>query len=168
MTDPAELVSALYAELRRLAHHYMRDERAGHTLQTTALVHEAYMRLADLDRMQFRDRDHFTAVAATMMRRVLVDYARARARDKRGGGISIVSISRAEDLPQTAVDLLGLDQALDRLARMDPPRARMVELRFFGGLTIEETAHLLGVSPKTVTRDWAIAKAWLHHELYGQ
>lgn len=155
----------MYAELRRVAHHYMRAERAGHTLQTTALVHEAYLRLASLERMQFRDRAHFVAMAATMMRRVLVDYARAHARDKRGGGVAITSEDASGEAPQQEIDLLALDDALDRLARLDVQQARIVELRFFGGLTIDETARALEISPKTVTRDWAVAKAWLYHEL---
>jgi RNA polymerase sigma factor (TIGR02999 family) len=155
----------VYAELRRVAHHYMRAERAGHTLQTTALVHEAYLRLASLERMQFRDRAHFVAMAATMMRRVLVDYARAHARDKRGGGVAITSEDASGEAPQQEIDLLALDDALDRLARLDVQQARIVELRFFGGLTIDETARALEISPKTVTRDWAVAKAWLYHEL---
>jgi RNA polymerase sigma factor (TIGR02999 family) len=143
----------------------MRAERAGHTLQTTALVHEAYLRLAGLERMQFRDRAHFIAMAATMMRRVLVDYARAHARDKRGGGVVITSEAASGEAPQQEIDLLALDDALDRLARLDVQQARIVELRFFGGLTIDETARALEISPKTVTRDWAVAKAWLYHEL---
>ncbi len=155
----------MYAELRRLAHHYMRAERTSHTLQTTALVHEAYLRLAGVDRMQFRDRAHFIAMAATMMRRILVDYARAHARDKRGGGISVTSLHDVAVGSRQDVDLVALDDALERLARFDPRQARIVELRFFGGLTIEETAEALGVSAKTVKRDWAIAKAWLHQEL---
>ena len=161
----ADLVPAVYAELRRLAHHYMRAERTSHTLQTTALVHEAYLRLAGVDRMQFRDRAHFIAMAATMMRRILVDYARAHARDKRGGGISVTSLQDVAVGSRQDVDLVALDDALERLARFDPRQARIVELRFFGGLTIEETAEALGVSAKTVKRDWAIAKAWLHQEL---
>jgi RNA polymerase sigma-70 factor (ECF subfamily) len=155
----------MYTELRRLAHHYMRGERTGHTLQTTALVHEAYLRLASVDRMQFRDRAHFIAMAATMMRRILVDHARAHARHKRGGGVSVTSLNEAAVGPRKTVDLVALDDALERLVRLDAQQARIVELRFFGGLTIEETAAALGVSPKTVNRDWAIAKAWLHQEL---
>jgi RNA polymerase sigma factor (TIGR02999 family) len=161
------LVPALYTELRRLAHHYMRGERTGHTLQTTALVHEAYLRLAAVDRMQFRDRTHFVAMAATMMRRILVDHARAHTRDKRGGGVSVTSLDDVGVGPRQTVDLVALDQALERLASQDAQQARIVELRFFGGLTIEETAAALGISVKTVKRDWAIAKAWLHHELAG-
>jgi len=161
----AGLVPAVYAELRRLAHQYMRGERTGHTLQTTALVHEAYLRLADVNRMQFRDRRHFIALAATMMRRILVDYARAHARGKRGGGIPVVSVQDVGPIPRQDVDVVALDGALERLARFDLRQARIVELRFFGGLTIDETAETLGVSAKTVKRDWAIAKAWLRQEL---
>jgi RNA polymerase sigma-70 factor (ECF subfamily) len=159
------LVPAVYTELRRLAHHYMRGERKRHTLQTTALVHEAYLRLTAVDRMQFRDRGHFVAMAATMMRRILVDHARARGREKHGGRISVISLDRVAVGPRQPVDLMALDEALEQLARMDEQQAKIVELRFFGGLTIEETAGALGISAKTVTRDWAIAKAWLHQEL---
>jgi len=155
----------VYQELHRLAHHYMRRERAAHTLQTTALVHEAYLRLAAVDRMQFRDRAHFIAMAATMMRRILVDHARALGRDKRGGGISVTSLQDGAVEPPPNVDLIALDEALERLAAVDAQQAHIVELRFFGGLTIDETAALLGVSAKTVKREWAIAKAWLYGEL---
>jgi RNA polymerase sigma factor (TIGR02999 family) len=159
--------AAVYDELRRLAQHYMRGERQGHTLQPTALVHEAYLRLAEIHRIHFKDRSHFIAIAATTMRRILVDHARARARDKRGGGVSVLSLQDVGAGPQQSVDLMALDLALDQLARMDPQQARIVELRFFGGLTIEETAEALGISPKTVNRDWAIAKAWLHQAVGG-
>jgi RNA polymerase sigma factor (TIGR02999 family) len=155
----------MYDELRRLAHHYMRRERPGHTLQTTALVNEAYVRLAGVDRTPARDRAHVFALAATMMRRILVDHARAHARDKRGGGVSVTSLDGIDIGPGSGVDVVALDEALERLARMDPQQAKIVELRFFGGLTIAETAEELGISAGTVKRDWAIAKAWLHHEI---
>ncbi len=165
LDQPAAFVPAMYDELRRLAHRYMRGERAGHTLQTTALVNEAYVRLAGVDRTPVRDRAHVFALAATMMRRILVDHARARARDKRGGGVSVTSLEGIAIGPRTGVDVVALDEALERLARMDPQQAKIVERRFFGGLTIAETADELGISAGTVKRDWAIAKAWLHHEI---
>src|SRR5439155_17409852 len=166
--DPAardELGALVHGELRKIAHHYLRNEREGHTLQTDALVNEAYVRLAGVDRLQWRDRTHFFAIAAMLMRRVLVDYARERGRDKRGGGISITSLDERVAGGTRDVDMLALDEALTRLAAIDPQQERIVELRFFGGLTVEETAGELGISPATVKRDWAIAKAWLHHEL---
>jgi RNA polymerase sigma factor (TIGR02999 family) len=159
------LMPVVYGELRRLAHHYMRGERADHTLQTTALVNEAYLRLVGVDRMHWRDRAHFFAMAATLMRRVLVDHARQRARDKRGGGISVTSLDEHAIAAQPAVDVIALDEALARLASLDAQQERIVELRFFAGLTLEETAEALGISPATVKREWASAKAWLFHEL---
>ena len=166
--DPAardRLVPIVYEELRRLAHHYMRNERSDHTLQTTALVNELYLRLAGIDALQWRDRAHFLAMAATLMRRVLVDYARQRARDKRGAGLSIISLDENVIAPQPAVDVVALDDALARLAAVDSQQSRIVELRFFAGLSVKETAEALGVSPATVKRDWATAKLWLYHEL---
>ena len=159
------LVPIVYEELRRLAHHYMRNERSGHTLQTTALVNELYLRLAGIDALGWRDRAHFFAMAATLMRRVLVDYARQRARDKRGAGLSIISLDENVIAPQPAVDVVALDDALARLAAVDSQQSRIVELRFFAGLSVKETAEALGVSPATVKRDWATAKLWLYHEL---
>jgi RNA polymerase sigma factor (TIGR02999 family) len=146
----------------------MRGEHAGHTLQTTALVNEAYLRLVDVDRIEWRGRGHFFAMAATLMRRILVDYARDRARDKRGGGVTFTSLGDKAIASPSNVDVLALDEALDRLATMDPQQSRIVELRFFAGLTIEETAEMLDISPATVKRDWTWAKAWLHHQLAGQ
>jgi RNA polymerase sigma-70 factor (ECF subfamily) len=160
-----ELVPIVYDELRKVAHHYMRGEHPGHTLQTTALVNEAYLRLAGVERLQWRDRTHFFAMAAMLMRRILVDYARERGRDKRGGGVSITSLDERVAGGNRDVDVLALDEALTRLAAMDPQQERIVELRFFAGLTVEETAAELGISSATVKRDWAIAKAWLYHEL---
>ena len=166
--DPAardRLLPIVYDELRRLAHHFMRGEREGHTLQTTALVNEAYLRLAGIDGLQWRDRAHFFAMAATLMRRVLVDYARQRGRDKRGAGVSVTSLDEHAIAPQPAVDVVALDDALERLAAVDPQQARVVELRFFAGLSVKETAEALGVSAATVKRDWATAKLWLYNEL---
>lgn len=166
LDDPSRLMPLVYDELRRLAHHYMRGERADHVLQTTALVNEAYLRLAGLDRLQWRDRTHFFAMAATMMRRILVDHARSRDRDKRGGGVIVTSIGDHDAAaPETGVDIAALDAALTDLARFDAQQARIVELRFFGGLTIDETAAALEISPATVGREWASARAWLHHHL---
>ena len=141
------LVPIVYEELRRLAHHYMRGEREGHTLQTTALVNEVYLRLAGLDGLRWHDRAHFFAMAATLMRRVLVDYARQRGRDKRGAGVSVTSLDENAIAPQPAVDVVALDEALERLAAVDPQQGRVVELRFFAGLSVKETAEALGVSP---------------------
>jgi RNA polymerase sigma factor (TIGR02999 family) len=159
------LVPIVYEELRRLAHHYMRGEREGHTLQTTALVNEVYLRLAGIDGLQWRDRAHFFAMAATLMRRVLVDYARQRGRDKRGAGVSVTSLDKNAIAPQPAVDVVALDEALERLAAVDPQQGRVVELRFFAGLSVKEAAEALGVSAATVKRDWATAKLWLYNEL---
>ena len=166
--DPAaldRLVPLVYGELRRLAHHYMRRERDGHTLQTTALVNEVYLRLAGIKGLRWRDRAHFFAMAGTLMRRVLVDYARRQNRDKRGGGVAVVSADGHAITPAPGVDIVALDEALGRLAAVDSQQCRVVELRFFGGLSIDETAEALGISPATVKRDWTTAKAWLHHEL---
>ena len=159
------LIPIVYEELRRLAHHYMRGERAGHTLQTTALVNEAYMRLAGIEQIEWRNRGHFFAMAATVMRRVLVDHARERGRDKRGGGLVFTTLTEHAITSSPAIDVLALDEALDRLADLDPQQARIVELRYFTGLTIEETADALDVSPATVKRDWTWAKAWLYQRL---
>jgi RNA polymerase sigma factor (TIGR02999 family) len=160
-----QLVPIVYEELRRLAHHYMRGERSGHTLQTTALVNEAYLRLAGIDAVRWRDRVHFFAVAATLMRRVLVDYARQRGREKRGAGVTVISFDENALPPRPGVDIVALDEALGRLAAVDPQQGRVVELRFFAGLSVEETADALGISPATVKRDWATAKLWLYNEL---
>ena len=164
--DPGDLVPLVYDELRRLARHYMRGERPDHVLQATALVNEAYLRLAGMSRLPWRDRTHFFAMAATQMRRILVEHARGRGAAKRGGGVHIVSIGHlAEDVADRGVDVTALDQALDQLARFDPRQARIVELRFFGGLTMDETAEALAISPATVGREWVSAKAWLHYHL---
>ena len=168
--DPAardQLVSIVYDELRRLAHRQMRREREGHVLQTTALVNEACLRLLGLDRMQWRDRSHFFAMAATLMRRVLVDDARQRDRQKRGGQATMVALDEQAVAPERSVDVIALDEALERLAALDARQAKVVELRFFGGLSVEETAGVLAVSPASVKRDWASAKLWLFRELAG-
>jgi len=159
------LVPIVYEELRRLAHYHMNGERAGHTLQTTALVNEVYLRLAGIKGLQWRDRAHFFAMAGTLMRRVLVDYARRHKRDKRGGGVTVISLDGHAVTATPSVDIEALDESLQRLSAVDPQQGRIVELRFFGGLSIEETAEALGISPATVKRDWTTAKAWLHHEL---
>lgn len=159
------LVPIVYEELRRLAHHYMRGEREGHTLQTTALVNEVYLRLAGIDGLRWRDRAHFFAMAATLMRRVLVDYARQRAREKRGAGVSVIPLDENAAAPSPGVDVVALDGALERLAAVDPQQSRVVELRFFAGLSVKETAEALGVSAATVKRDWATAKLWLYNDL---
>jgi len=169
--DPSardRLVPIVYEELRRLAHHYMRGERVGHTLQTTALVNEVYLRLAGINGLQWRDRTHFFAMAGRLMRRVLVDYARRHGRDKRGGGVSVTTLDDHAVTTEPSVDIIALDAALEHLAAVDPQQSQIVELRFFGGLSIEETAEALGISPATVKRDWTTAKMWLHHELTGR
>jgi RNA polymerase sigma factor (TIGR02999 family) len=162
------LLPLVYAELRRIAARHLRHERPGHTLQPTALVHEAYLRLVSAPELEWRDRAHFFGVAARLMRQILVDHARARQRAKRGGEVRKVSLDEAPEARVTAdVDLLALDEALERLAELDPQQSRVVELRYFGGLTIEETAEVVGVSPATVKREWTLAKAWLRRELGG-
>jgi RNA polymerase sigma-70 factor, ECF subfamily len=162
----AKLIPMVYGELRRLAGSYMRRERSDHTLQATALVHEAYLKLIEQRAVNWQSRAHFFGIAAQIMRRILVDHARGHLRDKRGGGQSEVPLDEAIVFaPQQSSELVRLDQALDRLALIDPRQAKIVELRFFGGLTVEEASEVLGISPKTVKRDWSVAKAWLHGEL---
>jgi len=164
----ALLVPRIYAELHRLAHHHMRAERSGRTLQTTALVNEAYLRLVDTRRIRWESRAHFLGVAAQAMRRVLVDAARARGARKRGGAESPVVLDEALlAAPERSASLLALDDALTALASVDPRKSQMVELRYFAGLSVAETATVLGVSPETVHRDWRVAKAWLLRELSG-
>ena len=160
------LMPIVHDELRRLAHGSMRREPAGHILQTTALVNEAYLKLVNERAIRWQDRAHFYAVAAQMMRRILVDYARARKAAKRGGGAVRVSLDEAAAASeQRADDLIALDEALERLARIDERKSRVTEYRFFAGLSVEETAAVLGVSPDTVMRDWRLARAWLYREL---
>jgi RNA polymerase sigma factor (TIGR02999 family) len=161
------LTPIVYEELRRLARRYMKRERTGHSLQTTALVNEAYVRLVDYKRMQWQDRAHFFAVSAQLMRRILVEYAR-RHNLKRGGGVQHVSLEEAAMVgDDRAPDLVALDDAMNALARHDPRKVQVVEMRFFGGLSVEETAEVLKVSPVTVKRDWSTAKLWLYRELAG-
>lgn len=161
-----KLMPIVYEELRRLAHRYMAHERAGHTLQTTALVNEAYMRLVNERGMNWQNRTHFFAVAAQIMRFILVDYARGHVRAKRGGGAEQISLNEALVVSEDRItDLLILDEVLTRLAEFDQRKSRIAELRFFAGLTVEETAEVLSVSVETINRDWRLAKAWLHREL---
>jgi len=181
----AELMPLVYGELRRLADRQLRGERSNHTLQRTALVHEAYMRLINQRNVNWQSRAQFIGLAAQLMRRILIDHARTKRRAKRGGGIAPVSLdqtgvvlsapdeegNRAEALELAAdptVDLGAIDQALQRLEAIDPKQGRIVELRFFGGLSIEETAEVVGVSPATVKREWALARAWLRRELVSE
>jgi RNA polymerase sigma factor (TIGR02999 family) len=166
------LTPLVYNELRRMARRYMRRERAGNTLQTTALVHEAYIRLVDAKSVEFKDRVHFFALCAAMMRRILVDSARTRATAKRGGGVEHMAHSEGVNLDEIAgnvsqkgAELLALDKALQDLSRLDPRKARVIELRFFGGLSVDETAEVLNISPQSVMRDWKLARAWLNREL---
>ncbi len=161
-----QLTPIVYEELRRIAHNYMRKENPGHDLQTTALVNEAYLRLVDQRQTDWQNRSHFFAIASTMMRRILVDYARSNLYQKRGGGAVHVSLSHAKFISQEEhIDLVALDEALKSLAKIDERRSRAVELRFFGGLSVQETADILKVSVDTVMRDWNLAKAWLKREL---
>jgi RNA polymerase sigma factor (TIGR02999 family) len=161
-----ELLPAIYDELRRLAAAYLRRERPDHTLQATALVHEAFLKLVDQRSVRWQNRAHFFGIAAQVMRRILVDHARAHGASKRGSGERPLSLDEVVAVGQGAnVDVLALDQALTRLADLDPQQARIVELRFFGGLTMDETAEVLHVSAATVGRDWTLAKAWLYAAL---
>ena len=160
------LIPLVYDELKRLAHRYMAGERPDHSLQTTALVNEAYMRLIDCSRVRWQNRAHFFAVSAQLMRRILVDIARSRGYLKRGAGMRRLSLEKSPDIfEQTDPDVVALDDALNALAAIDPRKSQIIEMRFFGGLTAEETAEVLKVSPDTVLRDWKLAKVWLHREL---
>ena len=164
-----EVVRAVYEELRRMADRYLRQERPDHTLQPTALVHEAYLRLIDQTQVSWQNRAHFFGVAAQMMRRILVDHAKTKHREKRGGAATHLPLDEALDLSQgRASDLVALDDALERLGEIDERKSRVVELRFFGGLSVEETAEVLKVSPQTVLRDWKLAKAWLYQEIKNE
>jgi RNA polymerase sigma factor (TIGR02999 family) len=164
-----ELIPLVYDELRRLARRYMNRERTGHTLQTTALVNEVYLRMVDFQQTQWQNRAHFFAVSAQLMRRILVDFARSRGYQKRGGGARKISL---EEAPEIGVDRpaewIALDDALNALAEVDARKSRVVELRFFGGLSVNETAHVLGVSADTIMRDWKMAKVWLLREMRGE
>jgi RNA polymerase sigma factor (TIGR02999 family) len=161
----ARLTPLVHHELQRIARRCLRTERADHSLPPTALVHEAYLRLVDAQQVNWQNRSHFLAMAARLMRRVLVDLARARRRQKRGGGALHVSLTDALQSTEKSCDLTALDTALDELAAIDPRRSQVVELRFFGGLSVAETGAVLGVSPDTVMRDWKLARAWLRREL---
>jgi RNA polymerase sigma factor (TIGR02999 family) len=155
----------VYKELRRVAHHYLRKERRGHTLQSTALVHEAYVRLQKQSTVKFENREHFFAICAQLMRQILVEYARSRSAAKRDGGQRLTLNDSLNLGKGRNLDFAALDDALSDLARLDAQQSRIVELRFFAGLSIEETSRALGVSPATVKRDWATARVWLHHEI---
>ncbi len=162
----SRLIPLVYDELRRLARHYLRQERPDHTLQATALVHEAYLRLVDQRERTWQSRAHFIGAAAQLMRRILVDYARGRQTAKRGRVPQKVPLEEALLFSEEqSEELVALDGALERLAQIDARQSRIVELRFFGGLTVEETAEVVGISPKTVKRDWSVARAWLHREI---
>jgi RNA polymerase sigma factor (TIGR02999 family) len=164
-----QMLPVVYQELHRLATRYLEREATGHTLQPTALVHEAYLRLVDQRRVDWRNRAQFLGVAANMMRRILVNHARDRTALKRGGGAQQVSLSLVGSLPGgPEVELIALEDALERLAQLDQRKSRVVELKFFGGLTIEEIAEVLEISPATVEREWAFARAWLYEAIEGQ
>jgi RNA polymerase sigma factor (TIGR02999 family) len=162
----SRLIPLVYDELHRLAAAYMRRERGDHTLQATALVNEAYLKLIEQRSVDWQGRSHFFGLAAQMMRRILIDHARGHLRGKRGGGERPVPLDEAVVFsPEQSSELIRLDESLLRLAKIDPRQAKIVELRFFGGLTVEQTAEVMGISPKTVKRDWSVAKAWLHGDL---
>ena len=164
-----QLMPLVYDELRRLASHYLRRERSDHTLQSTALVHEAYLRLAGQNPPEWQNRAHFFGIAARIMRQILVEHARGRATAKRGGGAFRLTLDSAIALSDNLdVDIVELDRALTDLAELDPQQGRIVELRFFGGLTIEDTSEVLGISPATVKRDWVTARAWLYRAMTGE
>ena len=161
-----KLMPLVYDELHRLAHRYMKRESPGHTLQTSALVNEAFVKLVDQRNVRWQNRAHFFGIAAQMMRRILVDYARSRSTAKRGGGAAQISLDESLIVSnERTAEIVNVHEALERLAEFDARKSQIVELRFFGGLSIEETAEVLGVSPGTVMRDWTMAKAWLHREL---
>jgi RNA polymerase sigma factor (TIGR02999 family) len=163
-----QLIPLVEADLRRLARAYMARERPGHTLQATALMNEAFVRLVDARKIRWQDRSHFVGIAARLMRRILVDHARSHGAHKRGGAAIKVTLTDGVALaPAPALHLLALDSALEKLARDDPRKAKVVDLRYFGGLSVEETAHVLHVSPDTIKRDWRLAKLWLLRELEG-
>lgn len=165
-TDALEQLTPLvYKELKRLAQWHMNRERFGHTLQATALVNEAFLRLVDINQIQWQDRAHFFAMAARQMRRVLIDAARRHGNQKRGGDVRKVSLAEVFGVPDRPEELVALDEALEALSQLDARRGRVVEMKFFGGLSVEEIAEVLQVSPETVKRDWKLAKAWLGREL---
>ena len=160
-----ELIPLVYDELRRLAARYMRRESQGHTLQTSALINEAYLRLVDQKKVQLQNRAQFFGFAAQLMRRILVDHARSRSRIKRGGGVQMVSLAEQAVISNDVAEVIALDDALKNLAEMDPRKAQIVEMKFFGGLTNEEVAEVLKVTSRTVEREWRKAKAWLHRAI---
>jgi len=160
-----ELIPLVYDELRRLAGRYMRRESEGHTLQTSALVNEAYLRLVDQKNVKWQNRAHFFGVAAQLMRRILVDHARSRSRAKRGGGVQMVPLAEQAVISKELADVIALDDALKNLAEMDPRKSQIVEMKFFGGLTTEEVAEVLNVTSRTVEREWRKAKAWLNRAI---
>jgi len=163
------LMPLVYDELRRLAHYYLQRERPEHTLQSTALVHEAYLRLAGQNPPQWQNRAHFFGIAAHLMRQILVEYSRGHNAAKRGGSACKLTLDEAMALPtKVDVDVVALDRALTELSELDAQQGRIVELRFFGGLTIEDTSEVLGISPATVKRDWTTARAWLHRAITGE
>jgi RNA polymerase sigma-70 factor (ECF subfamily) len=160
------LMPLVYTELRQLAHRYMRRERPGHTMQTTALIHEAYLRLVDQNQVRWQHQAHFFGIAARLMRQILIEHAHSHTRAKRGGGVGTLALDEAAIVSQArATELLALDDALERLATIDPRKSQVVELRFFGGLSVEEAAQVLNIAPNTVLRDWRMAKAWLRREI---
>ncbi len=165
-----QLIRLVYPELRRIAGACMRDERPEHTLQPTALIHEAWLRLADQSQVAWRDRAHFFGLAAQMMRRILVDHARARLADKRGAGAPVLTLEWVEidSSPCKLEEILAVDEALERLRQLDPRQTRIVEMHYFAGMTVKETAAALGISPRTVDREWALASAWLRRDLSGR
>jgi len=164
-----DLIQIVYKEMRKLAASYLKNQRSDHTLQPTALVHEAYMKLVDISDVSWQDRAHFFAVAAQTMRHILVDHARALAADKRGGAMQRVDLEESISFPGAkGVDVVELDEALRQLAVQDEKQSRIVELRFFGGMTVEETAHVMSISPATVKREWATARAWLFRRIKNQ
>ncbi|MBX7171639.1 MAG: sigma-70 family RNA polymerase sigma factor [Pyrinomonadaceae bacterium] len=162
---PEQLLPVVYQELRKLAHSYLQNERSDHTLQATALVHEAYLRLVDWENVSWQNRAHFFAVAANIMRKILVDHARQKRAQKRDFGQKLALDEAISFSSEKEIDLINLDEALQDLATFDPLQSKLVELRFFGGLTIEETAHTLKISPSTLKREWTVAKAWLYDRL---
>lgn len=165
-----KLMPLVYAELHRQASRFLKKERVGHTLQTTGLINEAYLKLINQNEVEWQNRAHFFAIAAQAMRRILIDYARERKREKRGGAAENLPIEEALTIasPEKSIDLIWLDEALNELAKFDERQARVVELRYFSGLSIEETAEVLGVSNVTVRRDWNLAKAWLYQQMAGK
>jgi RNA polymerase sigma factor (TIGR02999 family) len=164
-----QLTPVIYAELRRRAHSYMKNERPDHTLQTTALANEAWLRLVNVSTVDWKDRAHFFAIAAHMMRRILVDAARTRRREKRGGSAQRIDLDQIPDISaRRDPELIAIDDALETLAGLDPRKAKVIELRFFGGLSVEETAEVLKVHEQTVLRDWRLARVWLLREISGQ